>query len=88
MERCVKPELLDEMPPADPRAMRSRDDLQRVNAWMGNCGIMTRALRSTCQGLRKRRMVELGAGDGRFLLRVARGGFLASRTRARCCWIA
>jgi len=72
MERCVKPELLDELPPADPRAVRSRDDLQRVNAWMGNCGIMTRALRSTCQGLMGRRMVELGAGDGRFLLRVAR----------------
>jgi hypothetical protein len=72
MERCVRAELLDELPPADPRAVRSRDDLQRVNAWMGNCGIMTRALRSTCQGLRGRRMVELGAGDGRFLLRVAR----------------
>ena len=72
MERCVKPELLDELPPADPRAVRSRDDLQRVNAWMGNCGIMTGALRSTCRGLMARRMVELGAGDGRFLLRVAR----------------
>ena len=64
--------MLDELPPADRRAVRSRDDLQRVNAWMGNCGIMTRALRSTCQGLMARRMVELGAGDGRFLLRVAR----------------
>ena len=72
MERCVEPELLDELPPADPRAVRSRDDLQRVNAWMGNCGIMARALRSTCQGPTARRMVEVGAGDGRFLLRVAR----------------
>jgi len=72
MERRVKAELLDELPPANPRAVRSRDDLQRVNTWMGNCGIMTRALRSTCQGLRGRRTVELGAGDGRFLLRVAR----------------
>jgi hypothetical protein len=72
MERCVKPELLDELPPADPRALRSRDDLQRVNAWMGNCGTMARALSSTCHGLTARRMVELGAGDGRFLLRVAR----------------
>ena len=72
MERCIKPELLDELPPADPRAVRSRKDLQRVNAWMGNCGIMARALRSTCPGPTARRLVDLGAGDGRFLLRVAR----------------
>ena len=71
MERCVKPELLDELPPAEPRAVRSRQDLLRVNAWMGNGGIMLRALRSTCHEPRARRMVDLGAGDGRFLLRVA-----------------
>jgi Methyltransferase domain len=72
MERCVKPELLDELPPDDPRAVRSRKDLVRVNAWMGNCGIMARELRSTCNGRATRRMVDVGAGDGRFLLRVAR----------------
>ena len=71
MERSVKPELLDELPPADPRAVRSRRDLQRVNAWMGNCETMTRALRSACNGRTNRRLVELGTGDGRFLLRVA-----------------
>ena len=68
----MSPELLDELPPGDPRAVRSRKDLQRVNAWMGNCGIMTRELRSTGEGLAGRRILELGAGDGRFLLRVAR----------------
>ena len=72
MERLVKPELLDELPPADPRAVRSREDLLRVNAWMGHCGIMVRALRSTCRGPVAQPIVELGAGDGRFLLRVAR----------------
>jgi hypothetical protein len=72
MERCVRPELLDELPPADPRAVRSRKDLLRVNAWMGHCGIVTRALRSTCSGPRPRRLVDLGAGDGKLLLRVAR----------------
>lgn len=72
MERRVSPELLDELSPADPRAVRSRDDLQRVNAWMGNCGIMSRTLLSTCQRPLARRIIELGAGDGRFLLRVAR----------------
>jgi len=72
MERCVKPELLDELPPQDLRAVQSRKDLERVNAWMGNCGIMARALGSTCNGPTARRLVELGAGNGRFLLRVAR----------------
>jgi SAM-dependent methyltransferase len=72
MIRCVKPELLDDLPPADARALRSREDLVRVNAWMGNCGTMAAALRATCNGRADRRIVELGAGDGRFLLGVAR----------------
>lgn len=72
MQRCVEPEWLDDLPPADARAVRSRKDLRRVNAWMGNCGTMARALGSTCEGRMSRRLVELGAGDGRFLLRVAR----------------
>ena len=72
MERCVRPELLDELPPQDLRAVQSRKDLERVNAWMGHCGVLARALRSTCDRGTGRRLVELGAGDGRFLLRVAR----------------
>jgi len=71
MERSVSPELLDELPPTDPRAVRSRSDLQRVNAWMGNCQTMARALRSASDGQMSRRLVELGAGDGVFLLCVA-----------------
>jgi len=71
MERCVKPELLDALPPADPRAARCRRDLQRLNGWMGHSGIMARALRAACNGTRARRIVELGAGDGSFLLGVA-----------------
>jgi SAM-dependent methyltransferase len=72
MERCVEPELLDELPPADPRAVRSRDDLLRVNAWMGNGEFMVQALRSTCNARAAWRLVDLGTGDGRFLLRTAR----------------
>ena len=71
MKRCLESELLDELPRDDPRAVRSRKDLQRVNAWMGHSGIMARALRSTCPGPVARGLVDLGAGDGRFLLRVA-----------------
>ena len=40
MNRIVQPELLDELPPDDPRAMRSRRDLRRINAWMRNHAIM------------------------------------------------
>jgi hypothetical protein len=72
MERTVNPELLDALPPTDPRAVRSRKDLERVNAWMGHCGVIARALRSACPVRTARRVIELGAGDGRFLLRVAR----------------
>jgi hypothetical protein len=72
MERSVSPELLDALPPTDPRAVRSRKDLERVNAWMGHGGLVAQALRSACPGRTARRVIDLGAGDGRFLLRVAR----------------
>lgn len=72
MTRRVEPELLDELPASDPRAVRSRRDLRRVNAWMGNRRIMARALRSAFTGRRCQTLVELGAGDGTFLLCVAR----------------
>jgi hypothetical protein len=72
MERCIKPELLDDLPAADARAVRARKDLQRVNAWMGHVDIMAQALRTTSNGQSAQRLVELGAGDGTSLLRVAR----------------
>jgi hypothetical protein len=72
LTRCVEPELLDELPPTDPRAVRSRRDLVRINAWMGNSRTMAQALRASFQDPGPERMIELGAGDGEFLLRVAR----------------
>src|SRR5205823_4496341 len=73
MRRRVEPELLDELPPNDPHAIQSRRDLQRVNAFMGNPRIMARALQSAFSPRIPHRLVELGAGDGTFLLQVARG---------------
>lgn len=70
--RCIEPELLDELPPDDPHAVRSRQDLVRVNAWMGHSRIMAQALRPAGHSPIARRILDLGAGDGRFLLRVAR----------------
>ena len=68
MERCVEPELLDDLPADDPLAVGSRRDLEKVNASMGNVRIMAGVLR----GAGPRRLVEIGAGDGRFALSLAR----------------
>ncbi len=71
MKRVVEPELLDELPPHDPRALRSRRDLRRVNGWMRNPAIMARALQTNLNGHALSQIADLGAGDGRCLLRVA-----------------
>ncbi|MGH7951311.1 MAG: class I SAM-dependent methyltransferase [Limisphaerales bacterium] len=70
MNRIVEPEILDALPPADSRALRSRRDLRRVNSWMGNHKIMANALKENCSSA-PGQITELGAGDGNFLLRVA-----------------
>ena len=70
--RIVLPELLDVLPPQDTAALRSRRDLRRVNAWMRHPQIMARALRENLPAREAQLLVELGAGDGHFLLNVAR----------------
>ncbi|HYA20573.1 MAG TPA: methyltransferase domain-containing protein [Burkholderiales bacterium] len=70
--RSVETEWLDVLPAEDPRAIRSRLDLHRVNKWMGNAGIMQRALLRSCTSAGPGLMLELGAGDGRFTLELAR----------------
>jgi hypothetical protein len=72
VKRIIEPELLDELPPGDPRAAGSRRDLRRLNAWMRNHAIMANALQTAANGQTPKQIVELGAGDGDFLLRVAR----------------
>jgi hypothetical protein len=72
MKRIVQPEILDTLSPDDPRALRSRRDLRRVNAWMGNHSVMARALKNNFNGRAPKHITELGAGDGNFLLHVAR----------------
>lgn len=70
-ERRVEPEWLDELPPDHPDAIGSRSDLRRLNAWMGTVGTMARLLEGF--GPRRARLViELGAGDGTYLLALAR----------------
>ena len=71
MRRDVERELLDELPAADPRAVRARQDLQTVHTWMGTTRIMARLLATTFGDRPPASITELGAGDGTLLLRVA-----------------
>ena len=72
MERIVLPELLDILPPQDQSALRSRRDLRRLNAWMRHPRVMAGVLQKHLAGQSARHIVELGAGDGHFLLSVAK----------------
>lgn len=75
--RTVKPEWLDILEPDNPRAIRSRRDLRRINACMQHSAIMTRTLKALVRDPKPRTLLDLGAGDGTFMLQVAR--CLASR---------
>lgn len=70
--RQVYPEALDELSPQDPGAQRSRRDLRRIHRAM----LSLRILKLAWSLLRliepPARIIELGAGDGTLLLRLAR----------------
>ena len=70
VQRCVKPELLDHLPASDAGAVGSRRDLTRVNFLMGHAAIMARMMAAGTN--RPRVLLDVGAGDGTFMLRVAR----------------
>jgi hypothetical protein len=69
MKRILEPEQLDELPADDPAAIASRRDLALINAIMRQPAILARALRRFPQ---PRVLLDLGGGDGRCLLAVAR----------------
>jgi 16S rRNA G1207 methylase RsmC len=71
LQRRVDPELLDQLPVDDPRATHSRHDLRRINSVMMQPRIVARALARHCKTA-PRSMVDLGSGDGTFMLKVAR----------------
>jgi SAM-dependent methyltransferase len=69
MLRRVEPEWLDLLPADDPRAIRSRGDLRRINGLMGNARIVRAEIRRAYpEGLRT--FAEIGAGDGAFAARL------------------
>src|SRR2546430_10100919 len=65
MDRQIEPEWLDELPADDARAIRSRRDLRRVNAWMGNARVIAAASREAFRDRPPKQIVDLGAGDGK-----------------------
>ena len=71
LPRRVTPEVLDGLPADDPRAQRSRKDLPRIHRAMATLSIATRALDRGTVGFVPRTLLELGAGDGALMLRMA-----------------
>jgi len=70
-KRVVVPEILDHLPADDPEALRSRRDLRRINALMGN----EKWICETAMGFKDAAaigIVEIGAGDGQLTARLAR----------------
>ncbi len=72
LPRRVEPEWLDELPADDPCAVRSRLDLKRVNRLMGSVSILLRELDRFVDAASPPQLVEVGAGDGSLMLRIAR----------------
>jgi len=72
VSRVVAPEILDDLPAEDPRALRSRRDLRRLNQLMGNPGILAAALLEDGGTRPVSSIAELGAGDGWALSQVIR----------------
>jgi SAM-dependent methyltransferase len=72
LPRVLEAEWLDELPAGDVRAIRSRADLRRVNAVMGNARYIARSLKEHLPAQASLRVADLGAGDGALALAVAR----------------
>jgi len=70
MQRVLEPEWLDHLEPSDARAVRARRELRLVNALMGNASFIARALRGALRD--GARIADLGTGDGRLILAVAK----------------
>lgn len=68
--RLLSHEMLDALAEDDPRAIHSRKDLRRINRIMGATGILLHEMAS--MSIAPKRIIELGAGDGSLMLRLAK----------------
>ncbi|WP_414832626.1 methyltransferase domain-containing protein [Afifella sp. YEN Y35] len=69
--RRVEPEILDQLSEQDPRAVGSRRDLKWINVIMTQAPIAAGLLRGSLVKPPKR-ILEIGAGDGTFMVKLAR----------------
>ena len=65
--RKLTPELLDHLPHNDPKAIRSRSDLRRINRFMGNDSWIEGSVGKSPESI-----TEIGAGDGFLLSKLTR----------------
>jgi hypothetical protein len=72
LPRRVEHEMLDSLAAEDPRARRSRHDLRRLHRAMATLPIVQYALDLGTSDFVPRTLLELGAGDGSLMLRLAR----------------
>jgi hypothetical protein len=63
--------VLDNLTPEDPKARRSRRDLRRVHRAMRSISALNHALSRLRLAAHPKSILELGAGDGSLLLRLA-----------------
>lgn len=68
----VAPEWLDTLAPNDPRALRSRGDLRRINRLMAAPSLLARSLDALLGNAPGAPLIELGAGDGSLALLLSR----------------
>jgi len=78
LQRKVEPELLDALAADDPQSLRSRKDLRRIQRAMATLSIVRHALNRATTGFVPRTLLELGAGDGSLMLRLAQ--------KQAACW--
>lgn len=71
-KRRVQPEVLDSLSPENPDAIRARRDLRRVHVAMRSLSILKQAIDQLQLAAPPRRIIEIGAGDGSLMLRLAR----------------
>lgn len=69
-ERIVHPEILDHLPPTNPHALRSRQDLRRLNLFLGNSRWIHRIIQREWDKSYAR-IAEIGAGEGLLCNRLA-----------------
>jgi hypothetical protein len=70
--RHIEPEILDDLPSNDPRAIKSRRDLQRLNLWLGHRRILSNALDASLWPNNAPHLAEIGCGDATLATRVIR----------------